>query len=126
VGSLRKDVRMAIVAFIAVLAMLALLSYVGYDRWSAWSQVSVCVTPEQRDHLRAIMLKSIDQALDDQVGHLFATWVKDPTGQPKRAQTGLNNAIKAHIWSRASVLVWDPAECTSGMQLQSAGSKPWR
>lgn len=88
--------------------------------------MSVCVTPEQRDHIRAVMLKAVDNALDEQVGKLFANWVLDGTGQPKRAQTGTNNAIKAHIIARSNVIAWDPHECTTGFQLQSAETAPWR
>lgn len=92
----------------------------------AQSQVNVCVTPEQRDHIRAVVLKAVDDALDDQVRNLFGNWVKDSAGQPKRAQTGMNNSIKAHIIARANILAWDPAECSAGIQLQSAETKPWR
>lgn len=92
----------------------------------AESQVSVCVTPEQRDHIRGVMLEAIDKALDDQVGNLFGNWVKDQAGQPKRAQTGMNNTIKAFVIARANTLAWDPAECTATFQLQSAEAAPWR
>jgi hypothetical protein len=109
-----------IVTVIVTLILIALL-----DR-DASSQVSICVTPEQRDHIREVMLKAVDHALDEQVGHLFGNWVKDPSGQPKRAQTGLNNSLKAFIISRANVLAWDPSECTASFQLQSASTKPWR
>ena len=112
-----------VVGFTTVAITLLVL---GQFEREASSQVSVCVTPEQRDHIRDVMLKAVDHALDEQVGHLFSTWVKDPAGQPKRAQTGLNNSLKAFIVSRASVLAWDPAECTAGYQLQSAETKPWR
>ena len=56
----------------------------------------------------------------NQVGKLFANWVLDDTGQPKRAQAGTNNAVKAFITARGYVLAWDPAECTASFQLQSA------
>jgi hypothetical protein len=114
------------VGVVTILLTLILLALCERD---ANSQVNVCVTPEQRNHLRAVMLKAVDDALADQVGHLFGNWVKDPAGQPKRAQTGTNNAVRAHVIARANVLAWDPAECSAGMQLQSVAAnsvKPWR
>jgi hypothetical protein len=113
-----------LITAIVTLILLALL-----EQREANSQVNVCVTPEQRDHIRAVMLAAVDHALDEQVGNLFGNWVKDGQGQPKRAQTGTNNAVRAFIVARANVLAWDPAECSAGMQLQSADAhqvKPWR
>ena len=115
------------VLIFTVAATLLLLAL--FEQNEANSQVNVCVTPEQRNHLRAVMLKAVDDALSEQVGHLFGNWVRDSTGQPKRAQTGTNNAVRAHVIARANVLAWDPQECSAGMQLQSADAtivKPWR
>jgi hypothetical protein len=121
---MKKEWWWAIISLaIAIVLAYVLLSVAKDD---AQSQVSVCVTTEQRDHLRTVILTAIDRALDEQVGKLFANWVIDGTGQPKRAQTGMNNSIKAHIVARASVLAWDPHECTASFQLQSAEVRPWR
>lgn len=116
-----KNLLVLILTVVVTLPVIAILDY-----YEAHSQVSVCVTPEQRDHIRDVMLKAVDHALDEQVGNLFGNWVKDSQGQPKRAQTGLNNTLKAFVISRANVLAWDPAECTASFQLQSATTKPWR
>lgn len=114
----------AFIAFITVVCTLVAIW--ALEHMEARSQVNVCVTPEQRDHIRDVMTKAVDHALDEQVGKLFANWVLDGTGQPKRAQNGTNNAIKAFIVARAAVLSWDPAECTATFQLQSAETKSWR
>ena len=116
-----KNLLVLILTVVVTLPVIAILDY-----YEAHSQVNVCVTPEQRDHIRGVMLNAVDHALDEQVGKLFANWVLDAVGQPKRAQTGTNNAIKAFIVARASVITWDPAECTASFQLQSATAKPWR
>lgn len=121
---MRKEWVWAIISLVIAIVLAYVLLSVAKD--DAQSQVSVCVTPEQRDHIRGVMLAAIDKALDEQVGKLFANWVVDSTGQPKRAQTGTNNAIKAHIVSRANVLAWDPHECSASFQLQSAEIRPWR
>ena len=108
---------------IAVVLAYALVNIVGR---SAESQVSVCVTPEQRDHIRTLMLSAVDNSLDAQIRKLFENWVIDQAGQPKRAQTGTNNTIKAFVIARANVLAWDPQECSATFQLQSAEAAPWR
>lgn len=121
---MRREWVWAIVSLaIAIVLAYVLLSVAKDD---AQSQVNVCVTPEQRDHLRTVLLNAVDRALDEQVSKLFANWVVDSTGQPKRAQTGLNNSLKAHIVARANILAWDPHECTASFQLQSAEVRPWR
>lgn len=117
----------ALALIIAVLLAYVLLSIAEENE--AKSQVNVCVTPEQRDKLREIALESIDHALNEQIGGLFINWVKEPgVAQPKRAQTGMNNAIKAYIQAKALMIAWDPRECEAGMQLQSMGTTivPWR
>jgi len=112
---------------ILALAIASVLAYVLVSMSAdAQSKVSVCVTPEQRDHIRDVMLKAIDRALDEQVGKLFANWVVDSTEQPKRAQVGTNNSLKAYIVAKANILAWDPAECAASFQLQSADARPWR
>ena len=93
-AGIKREWIWAIVSLIIAIVLAYVLVSLAHD---AQSQVNVCVTPEQRDHIRGVMLTAIDRALDEQVGKLFANWVIDGTGQPKRAQTGTNNAIKAHI-----------------------------
>lgn len=121
---MRKEWWWAIVSLVIAIVLAYVLLSVAKD--DAQSKVDVCVTPEQRDHIRGVMLAAVDHALDEQVSKLFANWVLDATGQPKRAQTGTNNAIKAFIFARAGVLSWDPHECTASFQLQSASSMAWR
>lgn len=125
-AGIRKEWIYAIISLAIAIVLAYVLVSMAAD---AKSQVNVCVTAEQRNHIRKVMLDAVDHALDEQVSKLFANWVLDGTGQPKRAQTGTNNAVRAHIIARANVLAWDPAECSAGMQLQSANAhevKPWR
>jgi hypothetical protein len=121
---MRKEWIWAIISLVIAIVLAYILLSVAKD--DAQSKVDVCVTSEQRDHIRKVMLEAVDHALDAQVGKLFANWVLDDTGQPKRAQVGTNNAVKAFITARGYVLVWDPHECTASFQLQSAEVRPWR
>ena len=94
---MKKEWVWAIISLAIAIVLAYVLVSVAKD--DAQSKVSVCVTSEQRDHIREVMLKAVDDALDEQVGKLFANWVIDDTGQPKRAQAGTNNAVKALRYS---------------------------
>jgi hypothetical protein len=120
---MKKEWLWAILSLAIAVALAYTLVNMAAD---AQSKVNVCVTAEQRDHIRGVMLAAVDHALDDQVGKLFANWVLDGTGQPARAQNGTSNAVKAFITARGYVLAWDPAECAASFQLQSADVRPWR
>jgi hypothetical protein len=85
------------------------------DRTQA--QVAIaCVDPEERVRVREIVVQGLDGALKDRVYHLFEQWVRDTTEQPKRATTGLTNAINAHIRARKDALRWNPPPCDGAPQ----------
>jgi hypothetical protein len=97
-----------------VIIILILLAAFGYltGRWEAEAKVQVdCMDPIERENVRGIMLNAIDEGLKQQTIHLFETWMKDSSDQPRRAAVGANNAINAHIRARASALKWDPPVC---------------
>jgi hypothetical protein len=95
------------ITVIVTLLVLALLE--------AQSKVTVvCIDPTEKEHIRSIMLKAADRGLEEAVVHLFDIWVKEPQSeQPKRAQVGANNAVNAHIRTKAAALRWNPPECTT-------------
>jgi hypothetical protein len=47
----------------------------------------------------ALERDAIEHAFHEQIQHLFTTWMKDDTGQPNRAVTGVLQARKAFIGS---------------------------
>jgi hypothetical protein len=68
-----------------------------------------CVDPTERERVREIVLRGIDDGLQKAMTHLFDVWQKDPeTEQPKRAQVGTTNAINAHSRARRLALAWEP------------------
>jgi hypothetical protein len=71
----------------------------------------VCVTDEDRVHIRAQVLEAVDSAFKDNVKHLFTGWLKDPHMQPDRASAGLQASIVAYQRARADALKWSPASC---------------
>jgi hypothetical protein len=98
-------IAVAVATVVATLLLLALLpanSRVSYD----------CTDPTERERIREIALKGIDDGLQNAISHLFDVWQKDPTtSQPQRAQVGTTNAINAHIRARQHTLAWSPPIC---------------
>lgn len=100
----------ALVGITAVGMSLAIVEFANDD--IALSQVKIeCIEPTERLKIREIVLQGIDEGLKLKVEDLFESWVRDPTEQPKRAQTGLTNAIGAHIRARDGALRWMPPPC---------------
>lgn len=71
-----------------------------------------CVDPTERERIRELAFKGIDDGLVRAMTHLFDVWQKDPqSDQPKRAQVGTTNAINAHNRARKFAIEWDPPSC---------------
>jgi len=71
-----------------------------------------CFDPTERERVREIALKGIDDGLQQAIAHLYSIWQKDPdSDQPKRAQVGVANAINAHARARKFTLAWQPPTC---------------
>ena len=71
----------------------------------------VCVTDEDRVHIRAQVLAAVDEAFRDNMKHLFTSWLKDARDQPQRASAGLQNSIVVYQRARADALKWAPSSC---------------
>lgn len=95
-----------LIGLLAILFALCLL-------WAfeAKSQPEKCVTDEERVHIRDVTVRAVDEAYSEQVRHLFETWMRDATDQPKRAKVGMQNAIGGYIRARRDTLAWLPPRC---------------
>jgi hypothetical protein len=96
----------ACITVLLVLMAIALLERaegkVAYD----------CFDATERERVREIALKGIDDGLQRAVVHLYDIWQRDPEQQqPKRAQVGVTNAINAHARARTFTLAWTPPAC---------------
>ena len=119
-------------AFAIIVIVLILLACVGYmsGRWeqtdqrtgpiewflaSASSQpVQTCIADEEdRERIRAIAIKALDEALEEQIKYLFMVWMKDDRAQPDRARVGVVAAIKAHQQARKLAETWMPPICSN-------------
>jgi len=97
-----------------VVIIIILLACVGYlsGRWEAEAKVQVdCMDPTERERIRDLVLKGIDQGLEGQIQLLFEVWVKDLNDQPRRAMVGTNNAVNAHVRARKQAIEWNPPDC---------------
>ena len=71
-----------------------------------------CVLPTERERIRELAFKGIDDGFTQAVAHLYSVWQKDPdTDQPKRAQVGMTNAVNAHARARKFAVEWNPPTC---------------
>lgn len=92
---------------------IAALIYVLLERDFVEAKIPYdCVDPTERERVRDLVLRGVDEGLKKSMVHLFDVWQKDPnTDQPKRAQVGTTNAINAHNRARKLALAWDPPPC---------------
>jgi len=75
---------------------------------------AICMNSETREDLRIAMRAGIDQAMKAHTSQMFNIWMKDPTGQPERAVTGMQNAVRAYVGSMKLANEWNPPPCTDG------------
>jgi len=99
--------------FVGIITIATTLMLIGLFEREAASKVPYdCVDPTERERIREIALKGIDDGLQSAVAHLYDIWTKDPnTQQPQRAQVGVTNAINAHVRARTHTLAWSPPTC---------------
>ena len=100
-----------VVGFTAVAITLAMLAF--FEREAVSKVAYDCIEPTERERIRDIALKGIDDGLQKAMTHLFDIWQKDPQhDQPARAQVGTTNAINAHNRARKFALDWQPPSCS--------------
>jgi hypothetical protein len=120
-------IAIVVVAIMAVLLALALYGYLsggwdndehsGLDFMLASTQSRAetappCVADDAtRERIRVIMTDALDDALHDQIKHLFGVWMKDDRGQPERARVGAYQAIRGYHGVRKGVVEWAPTIC---------------
>jgi len=71
----------------------------------------LCMDDDTRERIRRILLRAIDESLQQKIEDLFRVWLSDPTGQPARARAGVRNAIEAYLKARTGALKWTPMQC---------------
>lgn len=70
-----------------------------------------CLDAADRERLKTLTLKALDDAFEAQIENLFEVWMRDLAGQPQRAQQGVGRAIKAWRAARDTAERYQPPEC---------------
>lgn len=70
-----------------------------------------CLTGEMADHVRKLMTDGIEQAFRNHTVHIFETWMRDLSGQPQRARSGMRMAVTAYAGARQAIQEWVPPSC---------------
>jgi hypothetical protein len=83
----------------------------GYGLASAETRPELCMDSDTRERVRKLMIEALDNSLREKIESLFAVWLRDSTDQPRRAQTGMNSALRAYVGARAAAMKFDPPEC---------------
>ena len=97
--------------FALVAVMVLTVGSLIYTQGEAQPVKPVCVSDEDRVHIRAQVLAAVDDAFRDNIKHLFIGWIKDAHGQPQRASAGLQSSIVAYQRARFDALKWAPESC---------------
>ena len=100
---------------VIILVILFALAFVGWisGGWDAAAQRAIVCSDdaEAREQVRKTTQSALTEALHNQVEHLFSIWMKDETGQPQRAATGVRQAAKGYLHARTQIAKWDIPPC---------------
>jgi hypothetical protein len=112
---MKREYLWALVTLIVAITLAYVLLTLTKDAPSQTQQAQhvmpPCLSKEDQDRVRGIVLKALDDALETHAEHLFAVFLQDPAGGHARASRGMQNGIAAWLKSRQLVLVWSPLEC---------------
>jgi len=106
----RKWLRENQTLFYFVAAALLLAISIGFSGAQSDTTTS-CVSVEERERIRTVVIEGIDTALKKHVIKLYDIWMKDPSSQPARAIEGMEAGISAHVRARTNALNWNPPTC---------------
>ena len=84
----------------------------GYGLASAETRPELCMDADTRERVRRLMFEALDNSLREKIESLFAVWLRDATEQPRRAQTGMNSALRAYIGARDAAAKFNPPKCS--------------
>jgi hypothetical protein len=125
--SLGQRISLTVILVLVIIFLLAAIGYFtgnweedesakpGYPMFalaSADTQPELCMDADTRERVRKLMIEALDESLKSKIEDLFAVWLRDATDQPRRAQTGMNSALRAYVGARAAAMRFNPPECS--------------
>ena len=106
--------------FLAALLFAALMTAFSMWMWPSSEEplgptpkTTACIEPIRIEEIRKLAMNALNDAFSERVRHLFEIWMRDETGQPQRASTGIQQAIRAYDRSHDLVIGWSPNPCTT-------------
>ena len=96
--------------------ILALIMLIALAADAPRPEEMICLTTDERERVRALLLDSIDTGLKEHTVNLFGNMIKDPTDQPHRAIAGMRPAVIAYVTGRAAIQNWNPPICERKVQ----------
>jgi hypothetical protein len=94
----------------AILFAIAAAAIITSQRLESAPRV-LCADAELAEKLRKELRAALDDALREQVKHVFLTWLKDDSGQPDRARTGVRQALSAYVGAIEALQRFHPPPC---------------
>jgi hypothetical protein len=76
---------------------------------------------EQDEHIKRLMRQALDEALQQQIIHLFKIWLSNPADlaeQRKRTAIGAHNAIEVYRVAMSAVDSWEATQ-------RRGAASPW-
>jgi hypothetical protein len=122
--SLGNRIAITVILVLVILLALALFGWwsgsweddeargYGFGLASAATRPELCMDADTRERVRKLMIEALDESLKSKIEDLFAVWLRDATDQPRRAQTGMNTALRAFIGARDAAMKFNPPECS--------------
>jgi short subunit dehydrogenase-like uncharacterized protein len=103
------NVRDLLVVIILALVIFAALIFVfarGQAEPAKAKPDCIPIDVPTRQKVKQILSDGLDEALKEQLKHVFEVWMKDERGQPDRAAFGVRQAIRAYLRSREGLETW--------------------
>ena len=97
-----------IVKSVATLVIAIVLAWAFALREEASGQVEPLPVSEYDQHLDDIDRIALDEAYRKHVAALFDSWMRDASGQPGRATTGLRKSRRAYIEAMKAIEARNP------------------
>jgi hypothetical protein len=106
---MRREYLWALVTLVIAIALAFILLNIAEKE--APSQAQHCADEETRERIRDLSFEAFDQAFKNHTMRLFDNWLLDPHDQPKRAQAGMQNGIRAYLRGRDLAMAWTIPPC---------------
>lgn len=112
---IRVIIFIVVVVLFVVIGLLAMAMSFRYrvDAAPPSKQIALCSDEAGiNDKINELAFQALDDALRKQVENLFTTWMKDDSGQPERAATGVRRSALAYVHAREAILKWNIPSCS--------------